>query len=370
MPKVLIIGGGIVGTGIAYYLTQAGIRDVMLLEKEDMLGTGATQYCSGGVRHQFTTPINVKFSLEAFKELRRFDIDYKKYGYLILDMKDDSRPRVQMQNRLGVKSEYLTAADIKARFAYLNTDGVVSGSFFAEDGIADPSRLLAIYEKGFRAGGGRILTKQEVTKIVEAGGSPSIPPAAGLGTRVVGAEVGGKILEADHVVLAAGIWSKGLGKTIGLDVPIVDKRKYVFCIDGFPFDFPVVMEIPTGWYIKKEGKQALMGMSGKCEMTCGDKQAECTEETIMASTHRFPQTEHSAIRRTLTSLSDETPDKHAVIDNSIPGLIIATGFSGHGFMHSPAVGQVVVSLIKGEKPVIDVGELKLHREHIKESIVI
>jgi sarcosine oxidase subunit beta len=69
-------------------------------------------------------------------------------------------------------------------------------------------------------------------------------------------------------------------------------------------------------------------------------------------------------------MSDEVPDKHAVIDDHIPGLIIATGFSGHGFMHSPAVGKVVTAIVKGEKPPLDVSELKLKRSHIKEPIAI
>jgi sarcosine oxidase subunit beta len=177
-------------------------------------------------------------------------------------------------------------------------------------------------------------------------------------------------MEAETVILAAGIQSKDLGQTIGLDIPIVHRRKYVLNIEGFAYDFPVIMEVPTGWYIKKEGAQALIGMSGKEEKIDYEKQSESEEETIEASLHRFPETEKSGIKKVISSLSDETPDKHAIIDHSISGLIIATGFSGHGFMHSPAVGKVVTSLIKGEKPVLDISELKLKREHIKENIAI
>jgi sarcosine oxidase subunit beta len=76
------------------------------------------------------------------------------------------------------------------------------------------------------------------------------------------------------------------------------------------------------------------------------------------------------MKKVLSSMSDETPDKHAIIDNSTPGLIIATGFSGHGFMHSPATGKIVASLVKGEKPVLDVSELRLGRKAIKETVAI
>ena len=344
---IIIIGGGIVGTAIAYYLSEARLKDITLIEKEKFLGTQVTQYCSGGVRHQFTTPINCQFSIESMKTINELadKIDYKKYGYLILDMKPGiTEPRVKMQNELGIASEILTPAQIKERFPFINIDGVVSGSFYSEDGIADPAALLDYYEKGAKKNGVKFQMQTEVKSL--------------------------KDLKADWVILAAGVQSKKLGKTVGLDIPIVDRRKYVFQIEGFNYDFPLVMEVPTGWYIKKEGEDALVGMSGKIESQAFEKQEESLEETIEASINRVPEVEQKGIKKTLSSLSDETPDKHAIIDSPLPGLIIATGFSGHGFMHSPATGKIVTAMVKGEKPIIDVLQLKLKREQIKETIAI
>jgi sarcosine oxidase subunit beta len=355
---IVIIGGGIIGTSIAYYLGKAGVKDIVLYEKEKLLGTGATQYCSGGVRYQFSTPINVKFSLEAFPELEKFDIGLHRYGYLILDMEADSMPRVKMQNELGVKSEYLTPVELKARFPYIYIEGVKSASFHKLDGIAEPAKLLELYAKGAKASGVKLRMGVGVEGLVKDG------------ERVVGVKTSEGIVKADKVILAAGVWSQELGRTIGIDIPFVHRRKYILMINGFDFDFPVTMEVPTGWYIKKEGEDALVGMSGKDEKIDFEKQQESIDETIMASMKRVPETEKASLKKVLSSMSDETPDKHAIIDDSIPGLIIATGFSGHGFMHSPAVGKVVASLIKGEKPELDVSELKLHRKHIKEPIAI
>ena len=355
---ITIIGGGIIGTGIAYYLSKAGIKDIVLYEKEKLLGTGATQYCSGGVRYQFSTEINVRFSIEAFPELEKFDIGMHRYGYLILDMKDDSLPRVKMQNSLGVASEYLKPADIKARFPYIYIEGIKSGSFHKLDGIAEPAKLLELYEKGARKNGVRINTGVRVKKLVSDKG------------KVVGIETDIGSIATDTVILAAGPQSPELGKTIGLDIKIVPRRKYILAITGFDFDFPVTMEVPTGWYIKKEGVDALVGMSGKEEKIDYDRKEESVNETLEASIKRFPLTENSSIKKVNSTMSDETPDKHAIIDDHIPGLIIATGFSGHGFMHSPAVGKVVTALIKAQKPPIDISELKLHRKHIKEPIAI
>jgi sarcosine oxidase subunit beta len=355
---ISIIGGGIIGGAIAYYASKAGIKEIVLFEKEKLLGTGATQYCSGGVRYQFSTPINVKFSIAAFPELEKFDIGMRRYGYLILDMKDDSMPRVKMQNELGVKSEYLTPAQLKERFPYVNIEGIKSASFHKLDGIAEPAKLMEIYEKGAKANGVKIRYGVKVDRLVKDG------------DRVVGIETNEGVIKADKVILAAGPQSPELAKTIGLDIKIVPRRKYILAVTGFDFDFPVIMEVPTGWYIKKEGTDALVGMSGKEEKADFEKKEESVTETLEASLKRFPLTENSSIKKVNSTMSDETPDKHAIIDDRTPGLIIATGFSGHGFMHSPAVGQAVASLIKNEKPKLDVLELKLHRSHIKEPIAI
>lgn len=358
---IAIIGGGIIGTAIAYYLSAAGLKDIVLIEKEKLLGTAVTQYCSGGVRHQFTTPINCLFSLESMRTIRDLaqEIDYKKYGYLILDTQAGiTEARVAMQNKLAIKSKILTPKEIKTRFPFISTEGIVSGSIYKEDGIADPASLLSYYEQQAKKNGVKFLMKTEVNKLIKKD------------NKVVGLETGNCQLETDYVILAAGVQSKALGRTICLDIPIVDRRKYVFMIEGFSFDFPLVMEIPTGWYIKKEGDDALIGMSGKVEEKAFEKQEESMMETVEAGINRVPEIEKKGIKKTLSSMSDETPDKHAIIDNSIPGLIIATGFSGHGFMHSPATGQIVTSLVKGKKPVIDVSELRLKRAVIKETVAI
>jgi len=355
---IVIIGGGIVGASIAYYLSKTGIKDITLIEKDSLLGTGVTQYCSGGVRRQFTTPINCKFSIEAFKDLTKFDIDYKKLGYLILDMEDDPSPRIKMQHSLGIRTECLKPQEIASRFPYINNEGVVGGTFFKEDGIADPGKLLSIYEKRAKEAGVRFQFGTKVISILKEK------------DRIVGVETGEGEMKSDVVILAAGVGSQELGKTIGLGIKFNHIRKYVFVIDGFDFDFPLTMEIPTGWYIKKEGADCLIGMSGKDEKVDFEKQEESKQETVEATLNRFPMTEKCGIKKVLSTMSDETPDKHAIIDNSIPGLIIATGFSGHGFMHSPVTGRIVTSLVKGEKPVIDVGGLSLKRHAIKEAIAI
>jgi sarcosine oxidase subunit beta len=358
--KVVVIGGGIVGVSIAYHLSRAGIKDIVLFEREKMLGMGVTQYCSGGVRSQFTTSINVQFSKGSIGDFRSLakTIGYQQCGYLILDAEADSLPRIKMQNELGIASEYLTVEKLKQSFPYLSTAGVKSASFFGEDGIADPASLIEYWYKQAVKNGVKFDFEASVEKLVEEKG------------RVLGVGVGGNVVRAEVVVLAAGIQSVELAKTVGIDIPILKRRKYIFMVEGLKFKHPLIMEIPTGWYIKPEGEDALIGMSGWEESFDYEKKDESLQETLAVTVKRIPQAENVRLKKTLSSMSDETPDKHAIIDNSRPGLIIATGFSGHGFMHSPATGKIVASLVKGEKPAIDVSALALKRKLNKELIAI
>jgi sarcosine oxidase subunit beta len=352
---IVIIGGGVVGVSIAYHLSQAGLKDVVLFEREKMLGMGVTQYCSGGVRSQFTTPINVKFSKESIGDFRSLaqTIGYQQCGYLILDAEADSLPRVKMQNDLGVASEYLSVDKLKQRFPYLSTEGIKSASFFSQDGIADPASLIEYWYKQAVKNEVKFNFETAVEKILENG-----------------VLVGGNVVRADVVVLAAGIQSVELAKTVGIGIPILKRRKYIFMVEGLKLKHPLIMEIPTGWYIKPEGEDALIGMSGWEEAQDYEKQNVSLQETLVTTVRRIPQAENVRLKKTLSSMSDETPDKHAILDNSHPGLIIATGFSGHGFMHSPATGKIVTSLVKGEKPPIDISALALNRKLNKELVAI
>jgi sarcosine oxidase subunit beta len=187
---------------------------------------------------------------------------------------------------------------------------------------------------------------------------------------VIGIGVGGIVLRSEVVILAAGIQSVELAKTCGIDIPILKRRKYIFMVEGLKLKHPLIMEIPTGWYIKPEGEDALIGMSGWEESYDYEKKEESLQETLAATVKRIPQAESLSLKKTLSSMSDETPDKHAILDNSRPGLIIAAGFSGHGFMHSPATGKIVTSLVKGEKPPIDISALVLSRKLNKELVAI
>jgi sarcosine oxidase subunit beta len=152
---IIIIGGGVMGASTAYHLASRGIHNIILLEKEDFFGQGATGRCAGGVRYQFGTEINVRLSLHSLPMLERFkdeigqSIDYRKTGYLFLLTTQDEvrvfKQIVTMQNSLGARTKWLSGDDIRKLLPMMRLDDVLAGSFNPLDGLVDPNSVVMGY---------------------------------------------------------------------------------------------------------------------------------------------------------------------------------------------------------------------------------
>jgi sarcosine oxidase subunit beta len=177
MPKIaeiIIIGGGIIGTSIAYYLAQKKAQDVILLEK-GMLGEGSTAKCAGGIRLQFSTEINIAFSLASmevwdhFQEITEVDIGFKKVGYLFLATTDEEwatfQANVKLQRQFGIPVELLSPAEIAYRWPFLKVADLAGGTFCSLEGYAGPYEALRAFARGARIGGVKIYEGTEVIEI-------------------------------------------------------------------------------------------------------------------------------------------------------------------------------------------------------------
>ncbi|MDO9300836.1 MAG: FAD-dependent oxidoreductase, partial [Anaerolineales bacterium] len=152
---IVIIGGGVMGASAAYHLAQRGVRNIILLEKEDFFGQGATGRCAGGVRYQFSTEINVKLSIASLPMLERFkdeigqEIGYKKCGYLLVASNEKEvevfKHNVQLQNRLGVPTQLLSGDKVRRRLPLMKFDDALAGTFNPKDGIVDPNSVVMGY---------------------------------------------------------------------------------------------------------------------------------------------------------------------------------------------------------------------------------
>ena len=363
---VIIIGGGVMGASTAYHLAVRRAGQVILLEKEEFFGTGATGRCAGGVRYQFGTEINVRLSLASLPMLERFkeeigqSIDYRKTGYLFLltnleEVRVFER-NVMMQNRLGAQTEWLTGDDIRKRLPMMNLDDVIAGSFNPRDGLVDPNSVIMGYISAAQRLGCLTLNSASVTGIQVRSG------------RVVGVNIADHTISAPVVVDATGPWASLSGQLAGIQVPVTPLRRQWFTTTALPelgSDFPFVIDFAQSLYFHPEGLGLLTGMSNPGEIPGFDQNIDPGWELVHmeAAINRLPLMEHAGLASRIAGLYEVTPDAHPIFGKTpIDGYFLVTGFSGHGFMHGPIAGKLMSEIIlDGEARTMDISMLDLAR---------
>lgn len=361
---VVIVGGGIIGVSIAYHLAQKKAGNIILLEK-GMLGEGSTAKCAGGIRAQFSTEINIRFSLESlktwnnFQELTGVDLGFKKVGYLFLATTEEEwavfQDNVIRQREFGIPVELLSAQELQRRWPYLRVDDLKGGTFCAGEGYAGPHEALSGFAKGARQGGVKIYEGTEVVGIRQRKG------------KIVSVETNKGDISSPIVVNAAGPYAGEIGKMAGVDVPVKPYRRQLFFTVPFPWipdPVPLVIDFHRAWYFRREGPGLLIsGPKDNFPSFNINVDYDAMVEAAENSMYRVPLMEKAEINRGWAGSYEISPDHHAILGEvpTLPGFFLANGFSGHGFQHSPAVGLVIAELILGEKPSLDVSCLSIDR---------
>ena len=363
--EVVIVGGGVIGASIAYHLTQRGIRDVLVLER-DRLGSGSTSRNAGGIRLQFSTEINVRMSQRSLPALLRFEeemgIDplFSQVGYLFLiTSEQDVGPferSLALWKRLDVPAVRLDQDQITAIFPELAVADVRFATFCPADGHADPNSILQGYVARARQGGARFEEGAGVTAIDHAG------------DRVTGVRIGERRIACQTVVDAAGAWAGEVAALAGISVPIVPLRRQIFItnpVAGFDRDFPMTIEFSSGLYLHRDSGGVLLGMADPRDPVGFDDRVnwDFLPDVVERGLARLPLLERATIRTGWAGFYEDTPDKHAILGRtpSLDGFICAAGFSGHGLMHAPATGELIAEVICGIPPSLDIGPLRLAR---------
>jgi sarcosine oxidase subunit beta len=362
----IIIGGGVMGASTAYHLAIRGYKNILLLEKEDFFGTGATGRCAGGVRYQFDTEINIRLSLESLPMLERFkeeigqEIDYRKIGYLFLLTNQDEvnifMRNIALQNHLGAQTVLLSGDDIRIRLPMMRLDDVIAGSFNPKDGLVDPNSVVMGYISAAQHLGCQTICSTPVTGIQIRSG------------RVVGVDISGQIISAPVVVDATGPWSNLTSQMAGIDVPVTPLRRQWLTTNALtelPHDFPFVIDFAQSLYFHPEGRGLLTGMSNPHEIPGYDQNIDLDWELVHmeAAIKRLPLLEHAGLASRMAGLYEVTPDAHPIFGKTpLDGFFIITGFSGHGFMHGPIAGKLMSEIILGGKAItVDISMLDLER---------
>ena len=362
---VVIIGGGIMGVSTAYELAAAGVTGVVLVDA-GALGSGSTARAAGGVRAQFSDPVNVllgRRSLRVFETFReRFgqDIDFHQVGYLfLLDSRADVasfREAVATQQRLGVPSRMITVAEAAGLSPLISTDGLLAAAYSPADGYCSPESVVLGYATAARRLGARIIPHCPVTGIQAAAG------------RITAVATAAGTISAPAVICAAGPWSRRVAAWAGVDLPVTPLRRQILVtgpVPGLPPRLPFTIDFGTSLYFHREGPGLLLGMSDPDE-TPGFKltRSDAWLPALSAAlARRAPALTSAGIKTGWAGLYEVSPDHNALIGESaaVSRFLYATGFSGHGFLMGPAVGEVMRDLYLGRQPFVDVTALTADR---------
>jgi sarcosine oxidase subunit beta len=363
---IVIIGGGVMGASAAYHLAQRGVKNVVLLEKDEFFGQEATGRCAGGVRYQFSTEINVKLSIESLPMLERFkeeigqDIDFRKCGYLIVATNEADvtvfKHNVELQNNLGVGTKLLSGNEVRARLPLMRFDDALAGTYNPKDGIVDPNSVVMGYVSAATKMGVKAINNAEVTGIrVSKGQVEEVETSLGS-------------IKTRTVLNAAGPWAAQVAKMAGVEMPLIPIRRQWFTttpLPEVPADFPFVIDFAQSLYFHREGDGLLIGMSNQKERPGFDQNVDedFELENLEAAITRMPLVEKAGRASHLAGLYEVTPDAHPIFGGTpVNGFSICAGFSGHGFMHGPISGKLMTEyILDGKFSSVDVSMLDLKR---------
>ena len=364
-PRIVIIGGGIVGISAAYYLAQKGGKNVTLLER-DLLAQASTGLCVGGIRQQFSHPANILLSQHTIRLLQHFEnefdtkIDFHQAGYLFLTKEQSTWESfgecVKIQRQYGVPVQVLSPEEVKHRWPYIEVNNLKGGIFGPEDGYVDPYDMTMAIANKTRKLGVSIRERTEVTGIQLKNG------------RVNGVETSQGHFPAEIIINAAGAWGGEIARMAGIHIPVLPVRRQVFitnAFDALPRPVPMIIDQDTQFYVRGYAPGILMGMTDITEPPSYHTHVDRSfmEKVAAAALERIPLLEKAEVLRGWGGLYAMTPDENPIIEEipAIKGFFCATGFSGHGFQHGPAVGRILSEIIADGTTRFNLKPFRYHR---------
>ncbi len=367
---IAIIGAGAIGCSIAYHLAKRGVKNVVVLER-DAIGSGTTSKAAGGIRAQFSTRVEIEFSLASLDFFHRFsdemggDCDFREHGYLYCLTSQEQVDRysrdIELQREMGLDVQMISPDDARAIVPGLYVDDVLAATWGPRDGYAGVNEVVQAYARRARAAGRSVLRGDDGHWLGPQRAASSVHchdrgrASAGL------------------VIDAAGPQAAAVGRMVGIELPVYPRRRHIFVTDDFDgvhHPVPMVQDRGSGFYARSEMRSLLMS-PGDAEDVGELTDAPPVdwgrlEETVQKAVKRMPALGEAGIRSAWAGLRPLTPDEHGIIDR-MPGLdnmLAAVGFCGHGFQHSPAIGISVAELIVDGRTSIDIEPLGLSRfEH-------
>ena len=363
----VIIGGGIAGCSLAYFLVKKGIRDVILLEQE-FLASKETGLCPGGIRQQHTNEICARLAKKSVDEFftrineelqPEYPFSFLQTGYMFLAHSHKTfqgfEKNVKQQNKWGIPSEIIKPEEISKFVPGINRDGLFGAAFCQTDGFLEDSHgVTQLLGKRVRDLGGKVLFEEAVDIMTERG-------------RITGVKTNKRVIETESVINAAGCNSPVISSWVGVTLPLEIQKRRLLYTSRMEERFlePLVVALDKGWAGKQlsEGN-VYLGYLREADETISDHQFK--EKCVEIAIHMLPKSMTKLrVQRLQEGCYDMTPDGQPIVGevDTLKGYYLMTGFSGHGFMLAPALGMVLSDYLTGKQPSIDIDGLSLKRFH-------
>ena len=367
--EAIVIGGGVMGASILYSLTSKGIKNSILLERSTV-GSGSTGRSSGAIRMHYSTEVNARLAFESLEVFANFDeivggdVGFVETGYMVFapdHVKEGFRDNIEMQRSVGIDTRVVSLDEARELAPAFRLDDDEHFAWESRSGHADPSATASAYISKARSLGAKIILDTPVL---------SLDIGETAAHRVV---TENESFEAPIVVIATGPWSGKFLSRLGIDLPLLPTRHEVFLLKR---DLDILPTHPGGGdmtnltYFRPEGKDLTLVGNGNHEEVVDPNSynprytLSYAQEVWERLANRIPDIEKAELFTGYSGLYTTTPDLHPIIDNvdGISGLYLCTGFSGHGFKLSPAVGEVMSELIMdGTSKSIDILPLRMSR---------
>ncbi|MEJ8765671.1 FAD-binding oxidoreductase [Oceanobacillus sp. HCA-5259] len=377
---IIIVGGGVIGSSIAYNLLNDGFTgEITVFEKDKVYEFSSTPRSAGGIRQLFTTGINIQISRYSLKKYMTFaedmaiggekaEIDFKNPGYLFLAKNENIsqlKRQMELQRSFGVPSEFLEQEELLSIIPELNNEDLQGGLYCGEDGYLDPYSVMQGYARKAKELGANYVYEEVDVVMTESG-------------KVTGVQCkNGERYEAHTVINSAGPWAPELSKKIGLPIPVVPLKRQIIQFDiaePLKNKLPLTVD-PTGVYFRHEGSSIISGFGEKVKPGIDFRwnRSFFEEQLWPVLATRISNFERAKITAGWAGMySHNTEDQNAIIGGhpKMKGYFMAAGFSGHGMQQAPAVGKGLSELIRtGKYETLDLSPLRFERFAENELII-
>lgn len=374
--EVVVVGGGVIGVSVAYHLAEAGIQDVVLLERKEL--TSGTTWHAAGLVGQLRTSINMtklaRYTSELYRGLEAETgqaTGYRQCGSISIaataERFEELKRSASMAKVFGLEVNVLSVPEIAERYPLIQTDDLFGGIHIPSDGYANAVDITQALAKGAKQRGARLFTHTKVEAVLQEGG------------RVTGVRTAQGEIRAKYVVICGGMWSRDLASSVGVNLPLHACEHYYVLfesVDGLSPDLPVLRDYDACTYYKYDAGKLLLGafepnakpwgMGGISEDFCFDEIAgdfDHFEPVLHDAMKRLPALERAGIQKFFCGPESFTPDVryHLGETPELKNCFVAAGLNSIGLQSAGGVGKVTAEWIRDGKPPVDLWEVDVRR---------